>query len=390
MGIEMGKVTDTQGYVQNGYDYFFTKRKTGQKEQQTESLMDAISKRKQEIYEKVRRGETETSIPIGAESYTMKQWNKMMRSVDKAIDDMQERIRKDSEKQEEKIKVKKENSITTDMLSELLGIDIRKEKGLSEGEIYYQITGTERYKQDNSQYTVEKGEEGEFLITDKTTGYTYRYDENGCKLQTDRATGRSFLIPCGNSAMGGNIMAVDETLKSMLAQYFGTDKLEEGELTGYTFSRNAATGIEIMIPDGMKGKMAHILFQSKADVEAYHKLADTYKTKYPNLVKSDEMASFYASIEIEGLCHRTSTGILYTNAQGVSYADENDPEKSWALVFDNQSESNYDMIMGMMDEILENGKDIRKCQEWERRLDGQTASYQKVEFDSFAREFVWT
>ncbi len=48
------------------------------------------------------------------------------------------------------------------------------------------------------------------------------------------------------------------------------------------------------------------------------------------------------------------------------------------------------MIMGMMDEILENGKDIRKCQEWERRLDGQTASYQKVEFDSFAREFVWT
>ena len=126
----MGKVTDTQGYVQNGYDYFFTKRKTGQKEQQTESLMDAISKRKQEIYEKVRRGETETSIPIGAESYTMKQWNKMMRSVDKAIDDMQERIRKDSEKQEEKIKVKKENSITTDMLSELLGIDIRKEKGL--------------------------------------------------------------------------------------------------------------------------------------------------------------------------------------------------------------------------------------------------------------------
>ena len=127
----MGKVTDTQGYVQNGYDYFFTKMKTGQKEQQTESLMDAISKRKQEIYEKVRRGETETSIPIGAESYTMKQWNKMMRSVDKAIDDMQERIRKDSEKQEEKIKVKKENSITTDMLSELLGIDIRKEKSIT-------------------------------------------------------------------------------------------------------------------------------------------------------------------------------------------------------------------------------------------------------------------
>ena len=60
-------------------------------------------------------------------------------------------------------------------------------------------------------------------------------------------------------------------------------------------------------------------------------LADTFlhiinrliqAVKYPNLVQSDEMAAFYASIEIEGLCHRTNTGILYTNADGVSYADE--------------------------------------------------------------------
>lgn len=383
----MKEVSGTQGYVQGGYSCFFGGRKTGENKSETESLMDAISKRKQEIYDKVRKGETETSIPIGAQSFTMRQWNKMMRSVDKAIDDMQERVRKDGEKQEQKVKAKKENSITTDMLEELLGIDIRKEKGLSEGEIYYQITGTERFRQDNSLYTVEKGEEGMFSITDKTTGYTYRFAEGGCKLQTDRATGRSFLIPCGDSAMGGNIMAADDTLKSMLARYFGTDKLEEGELTGYTFDRNAATGIEIMIPDGMKGKTAHILFQSKGDVEAYRKLAETYKTKYPNLVQSDEMASFYASIEIEGLCHRTATGILYTNAQGVSYADENDPEKSWSLLFDRQSESNYDMIMEMMEEIIENGKDMQECQEWEKRLDKRMASYRKVEFDPFAQEF---
>lgn len=384
----MKEVSGTQGYVQGGYSCFFGGRKTGENKSETESLMDAISKRKQEIYDKVRKGETETSIPIGTQSFTMRQWNKMMRSVDKAIDDMQERVRKDGEKQEQKVKAKKENSITTDMLEELLGIDIRKEKGLSEGEIYYQITGTERFRQDNSLYTVEKGEEGMFSITDKTTGYTYRFAEGGCKLQTDRATGRSFLIPCGDSAMGGNIMAADDTLKSMLALYFGTDKLEEGELAGYTFGRNAATGIEIMIPDGMKGKTAHILFQSKGDVEAYRKLAETYKTKYPNLVQSDEMASFYASIEIEGLCHRTATGILYTNAQGVSYADENDPEKSWSLLFDRQSESNYDMIMEMMEEIIENGKDMQECQEWEKRLDKRMASYRKVEFDPFAQEFI--
>ena len=124
-----------------------------------------------------------------------------------------------------------------------------------------------------------------------------------------------------------------------------------------------------MIPDGMKGKMAHILFQSKADVDAYNKLVQTYKVKYPNLVQSDEMAAFYASIEIEGLCHRTNTGILYTNADGVSYADENDAEKNWFILFGTQSEENYDMLMDMMEELIQNGKDVSERQEWERLFD---------------------
>ena len=115
--------------------------------------------------------------------------------------------------------------------------------------------------------------------------------------------------------------------------------------------------------------MAHILFQSKADVDAYNKLVQTYKVKYPNLVQSDEMAAFYASIEIEGLCHRTNTGILYTNADGVSYADENDAEKNWFILFGTQSEENYDMLMDMMEELIQNGKDVSECQEWERLFD---------------------
>lgn len=82
------------------------------------------------------------------------------------------------------------------------------------------------------------------------------------------------------------------------------------------------------------------------------------------------MAAFYASIEIEGLCHRTESGILYTNADGVSYADENNPEKSWSILLEEQSEENYNRIMEMMEEIIENGKDVREREEWEKRLDG--------------------
>ncbi len=376
----MSGISNTQTYLRTGRDDFFhggrsgRSRKEGEnsksirdflgKEEDADDKMDIIRKRKEEIVDKVRRGETETSIPIGAGSYTMKQWNKMMRGLDKAIDDMQERIRKD----EEKAREKRNDPVTADMLEELLGVNVKKEKSITKGDLYYQITGKERFGQDNSLYSVQNNGDGQFLITDKTTGCIYKFAENGCQLQTDQGTGRTFLIPCDDFGMSGSIMVVDDTLKAMLAQYFGTDRLEEGELTGYIFRRNEATGIEIMIPEGMEGKMAHMLFQSKADVEAYEQLVQTYKTQYPNLVRSDEMAAFYASIEIEGLCHRTATGILYTNAQGVSYADENDPEKSWSFIFDEQSEENYRMIMDMMEEIVRNGKDVRELREWEKRM----------------------
>lgn len=384
----MSGISNAQMYFRTEKNDFFRGGRTGKsrkeeegyksildfmgEEEDTVDKMDVIRKRKEEIVDKVRRGETETSIPIGAGSYTMKQWNKMMRSLDKAIDDMQERIRGD----EEKAKKKRNDPVTADMLEELLGVSVKKEKSIAKGDLYYQITGKERFGQDNSLYSVQDRGDGTFLITDKTTGCVYKFAENGSRLQTDKGTGRTFLIPCNDFAMSGSIMVVDDTLKTMLAQYFGTDRLEEGELTGYIFRRNEATGIEIMIPEGMEGKTAHMLFQSKADVEAYEQLVQIYRTKYPNLVQSDEMAEFYAAIEIEGLCHRTPTGILSTNAQGVSYADENDPEKSWSLLFDEQSEENYKMIMDMMEEIMRNGKDVRERQEWERRMAGKGKNIQ--------------
>ena len=379
----MSSISNTQRYVRTGEEDFFHKgraekgRKEGEgpksirdfigKEEDADDKMDIIRKRKEEIVDKVRRGETETSIPIGAGSYTMKQWNKMMRGLDKAIDDMQERIRKD----EERVEKKRKDPVTADMLEQLLGVDVKKEKAAAKGDLYYQITGRERFAQDNSFYSIQDDGGGVFLVTDKTTGCVYKFAEDGCRLQTDKSTGRTFLISGNDFGAFGNIMAADDTLKAMLAQYFGAEGLEEGELTGFTFRRNEATGIEIMVPKGMEGKTAHMLFQSKADVEAYERLVQTYKTKYPNLVQSDEMAAFFASIEIEGLCHRTATGILYTNADGVSYADENDPEKSWFLLLDGQSEENYKMIMDMMEEIIKDGKDVRERREWEKRMAGK-------------------
>ncbi len=90
--------------------------------------MDIIAERKEEILEKVRRGETEPSIPLGAASFTYKQWNKLMKNVDRAIDDMQERIQEDEEKAEEAAKNAEKDSVTAEMLETLLGIEYDAEK----------------------------------------------------------------------------------------------------------------------------------------------------------------------------------------------------------------------------------------------------------------------
>lgn len=387
----MNGISDTYGTSYGtGYDYSEDKRKTniaGQ-EDDTSEWMGLIAKRKEEILEKVRKGETEPSIPIGAASFTYKQWNKLMRSVDRAIDAMQERIRAEEENAELIVKKKKENSITEEMLEELLGIKIQKGNVFHGGALSEQISGGERVALDNAYYSIQPEGDGLFSITDKKTGLQYKFAEEGCSLRQDRASGRIFLIPGGAYEQMGSVMVVDSTLMSMMTQYFGVDSLRAGMLTGYSFEQNEETGIEIMIRDGMKGRSAHILFQSKADMDAYERLVRIYRGQYPNLVQSDEMAEFYAAIEIEGLCHRTESGILYTNADGVGYADENNAETNWWIALDELSDKNYEMLMEMMEDIKKRGGEIASIYEWRAGLERRKAVYEVIEADKGYQEFL--
>ena len=143
----MNGISDTYGASYGaGYEYGGNKRKADSAEQEdgVNEWMDAIAKRKEEIVEKVRKGETEPSIPIGAASFTYKQWNKLMKNVDRAIDDMQERVRAEEEDAELLVKKKKDNSITEEMLEELLGIKMQRGKVFHGGELSSQIGSGER------------------------------------------------------------------------------------------------------------------------------------------------------------------------------------------------------------------------------------------------------
>ena len=49
---------------------------------------------------RIKKGETEDSIPTGADSYTRTQWSKIMKSVDKQIEDIKKEQAERFEKQQ--------------------------------------------------------------------------------------------------------------------------------------------------------------------------------------------------------------------------------------------------------------------------------------------------
>ena len=92
------------GMVQSGYGVFLNKQTTEVERKRknaygTERSRDEIDKtaecmeflrgKSEEILEKLRNGETEVSYPIGAEFYTEKEWDKLL----KKFDDIQEDVR---------------------------------------------------------------------------------------------------------------------------------------------------------------------------------------------------------------------------------------------------------------------------------------------------------
>ncbi len=67
----------------------------------TEDMMRFIRERKQEIYEKVQKGETELKIRIGAQEYTEKEWSKLMESFDEAQDELRELLKEEWKRRQE-------------------------------------------------------------------------------------------------------------------------------------------------------------------------------------------------------------------------------------------------------------------------------------------------
>ena len=90
-----------------------------------QELMDCISEKKDEIARKIRNGETEPTFSIGAQSFTVKEWDKLINKVDKNI----ESIKKEQEQRKEAMKkeaLEKKESSQDKFMSILEGSDVKR------------------------------------------------------------------------------------------------------------------------------------------------------------------------------------------------------------------------------------------------------------------------
>lgn len=102
-GVFLNKsTTDVERKRKNVYG---TERNRNEKDK-TAECMEFLREKSEEILEKLRNGETEVSYQIGAESYTEKEWDMLLKKFDDIQEEvrqkMEERIQKRGEKEEEK------------------------------------------------------------------------------------------------------------------------------------------------------------------------------------------------------------------------------------------------------------------------------------------------
>lgn len=92
-------------------------------EMDTEDLMEFLREKKEEIFEKLRNGDTEPSFQIGASSFTEKEWEEFLGkfdSIEEAIRELvaEERERREAAKSEEEIRTEQEAKNWEGLVSE--------------------------------------------------------------------------------------------------------------------------------------------------------------------------------------------------------------------------------------------------------------------------------
>ena len=198
-------------------------------ESETESLQGKeyqklISEKKNEIYEKLKNGDTETSFQIGGNSFTEKEWDKLLDEVDDITEEMREAMREEHQKRfEEALDEKIENTTdsveSVDVVSKLFGT----------GSTEINVSNFKEYETENYKFIPEPsiGEGGMRILVNGQSVGVFSVDD--LKIRVDEQTGTKVLISELGSAWYDAIPVTAE-LKRGLSEACGVDEIPEVEL----------------------------------------------------------------------------------------------------------------------------------------------------------------
>ena len=331
-----------------------------------------LSERKNEIYEKVKNGDTEESFQIGGSSFTEKEWDKLLAEVDDITEEMREAMRDEHEKRFAEA-VKETTSNSTDNVNETDIVSKLFETQNSE----IKVSKFKEHETPNYKFVPEPeiGSGGMRILKNGQSVAVFSVDD--LKIRVDEKTGTRVLISeipgFGNSWY--DAIPVDAELENGLADAIGVDDIPEVELEGYYIGTHAGTGIQYVMRPGDEGRGGKVLLRNAADVAKYNALAEEYYNRYPNLVTSPEFGRIYASFEICGMQERTATGFVNIRYDSISYHDNFDYQKNWSakLVGDT-----WDMLWKWLEENRSRMEKVGEFSTWGNIIDKLGGSYERV------------
>ena len=331
-----------------------------------------LSERKNEIYEKVKNGDTEESFQIGGSSFTEKEWDKLLAEVDDITEEMREAMREEHEKRfAEAVKETTSSTVNntgeTDLVSKLFETQNSEIK----------VSNFKEHETPNYKFVPEPeiGSGGMRILKNGQSVAVFSVDD--LKIRVDEQTGTRVLI----SEMGGyngnwyDAIPVDAELENGLAEAIGVDDIPEVELEGYYIGTHSRTGIQYVMRPGDEGRGGKVLLRNAADVARYNALAEEYYTRYPNLIESQEEGRIWATFEILGMAERTASGIVSIHPDNISYSDNSDYKNNWSIMLNDET---WELLYEWLEENRNRMEEMNKFSSWRDILDEIGGSYERI------------
>ena len=349
-------------------------------ETKTDDYWKIISDRKNEIYEKVKNGDTEETFQIGGSSFTEKEWDKLLSEVDDIMKEVREAMREEHQKRveedtEEENAKKAESVVNADVISKLFETESAE----------IQVSNFKEYETANYKFVPEPtiGDGGMRILKNGQSVAVFSVDD--LKIRVDEETGTRVLI----SELGGfdsawyDAIPMDEELENGLTEAMGVENIPEVTLGGYYIGTHAGTGIQYVMRPGDEGRGGKVLLRNERDVAKYNALAEEYYNRYPNLINSQEEGRIWASFEIVGMAERTETGFVRIGFDNISYNDNSDFKKNWSVKLTGNT---WELLNEWLKESRNGMKEWQEFSSWKDIFDEIGGSYERIWSDEELRQ----